>query len=166
MKGKVEVYTDGSGHNHTHDRGGIGIYMRYKKPGSGKILERRISEGSFSRTTTARMEILAVVRALEELKPGFEIEIFGDNQYVIFGMSKGWAFNWEQNNWMKSPDKPRDNADLWKRLLKAYRRFPEGSVTFTWVKGHNGNYGNEIADELASQGGANNTIIIDKGSGI
>ena len=131
---EVTVYTDG-GASGNPGPGGYGMVML-----SGQ--HRKEINGGFRLTTNNRMELLAVIIALETLKfDGTDITIYSDSKYVIDAVTKGWVFNWEKKNFAK-----KKNPDLWKRFLKIY---PKHSVKFVWVKGHAGNELNEVADRLA-----------------
>ncbi len=103
--------------------------------------EKELSAG-FRLTTNNRMELLAVIVALEALKrPGLKVEVFSDSKYVVDAVEKGWVIGWERKNF-----KDKKNPDLWKRFLKVYRQH---RVAFHWVKGHAGNPHNERVDALA-----------------
>ena len=95
-------------------------------------------------TTNNRMELLAVIVALEALKrEGTEVWVVSDSKYVIDSVVKGWVFNWEKKGY-----KGKKNPDLWMRFLKVYRKH---KVRFDWVKGHAGNPMNERADHLGCE---------------
>lgn len=143
VKGLVQVWTDGSCNNATNTNGGYGIIMTYKNH------YQEISGGSYYNTTSQRMELMAVIVVLEELKPGYKIQIHTDAQYISNAINGKWVFRWESQAFQRRP-----NADLWKRLLKAYRRFPKGDISIVWVRGHNGNENNVKADKLARTGGS------------
>ena len=104
--------------------------------------------GGEARTTNNRMELTAVIRALESLTSGCTVEIHTDSQYVKNGIET-WIHGWKRNGWKTSDRKPVKNAELW-RELDALRAQHE--VTWYWVKGHADNAGNVRADELANQG--------------
>ncbi len=90
------------------------------------------------------MELLAVIMALEALtKENLDIQIFSDSKYVVDSVEKGWVFGWEKKNFDK-----KKNPDLWKRLLKSYRKH---NIKFNWVKGHASNPYNNRCDWLATQ---------------
>ena len=130
----VTVYTDG-GASGNPGPGGYGMVML-----SGQ--HRKEINGGFRLTTNNRMELLAVIIALETLKfDGTDVTIYSDSKYVVDAVTKGWVFNWEKKNFAK-----KKNPDMWKRFLKIY---PKHSVKFVWVKGHAGNELNEVADRLA-----------------
>ena len=131
---QVTVYTDG-GASGNPGPGGYGIVML-----SGK--HRKEINGGFRLTTNNRMELLAVIIALETLKfEGTDVTIYSDSKYVVDAVTKGWVFNWVKKNF-----KDKKNTDLWKRFLNIY---PKHEVKFVWVKGHAGNELNEVADRLA-----------------
>jgi ribonuclease HI len=131
---KVVVYTDG-GASGNPGPGGYGALLM-----SGE--HRKEMSGGFRRTTNNRMELLAVIVALEALKrPGFEVDVYSDSKYVVDAVEKGWVFSWEKKNY-----KEKKNPDLWKRFLIVYRAH---KVKFHWVKGHAGNPNNELVDKLA-----------------
>ena len=131
---KVTVYTDG-GASGNPGPGGYGVVLL-----SGK--HRKEISGGFRLTTNNRMELLAVIIALETLKfDGTDITVYSDSKYVVDAVTKGWVFGWEKKGFAK-----KKNPDLWKRFLKIY---PKHKVEFVWVKGHAGNELNEVADRLA-----------------
>ncbi len=131
---KVNVYTDG-GASGNPGPGGYGIVLL-----SGE--HRKEMSGGFRLTTNNRMELLAVIIALETLKfDGTDVTIYSDSKYVVDAVTKGWVFGWEKKGFAK-----KKNPDLWKRFLKIY---PKHKVDFVWVKGHAGNELNEVADRLA-----------------
>tara|TARA_B100001057_G_C22775016_1_gene921236 strand:+ start:616 stop:1089 length:474 start_codon:yes stop_codon:yes gene_type:complete len=130
----IEIYTDGSARGNP-GKGGYGIVLLYK----GR--RKEISEG-FRLTTNNRMELLAVIVAIEAIKKDLEnITVYSDSKYVINAVEKGWLFNWEKTNFNK-----KKNPDLWIRFLKAYRKH---KILFKWVKGHSNNIENERCDYLA-----------------
>ena len=103
---------------------------------------RKELSAGFRKTTNNRMELLAVIVALEALKkPNLQVEIFTDSKYVEQAVTKGWVFGWEKKGF-----KGKKNPDLWRRFLVIYRRH---KVSFKWVKGHAGNPLNERCDQLA-----------------
>ena len=131
---QVTVYTDG-GASGNPGPGGYGIVML-----SGK--HRKEINGGFRLTTNNRMELLAVIIALETLKfEGTDVTIYSDSKYVVDAVTKGWVFNWVKKNF-----KDKKNPDLWKRFLNIYSKH---EVKFVWVKGHAGDEFNEVADRLA-----------------
>lgn len=146
----VEIFTDGSCLGNP-GKGGIGILLRYQ----GR--EKQISQGYFL-TTNNRMELLAVIEALNALKEPCQVQLHSDSQYMQNGIQK-WIFNWKKNNWKTSDKKPVKNQDLWIALDNAIQRH---QVEWQWVKGHSGHYENEICDQLAKQG-ANNPTLEDSG---
>jgi len=131
---KIIIYTDGAARGNPGP-GGYGIVLK-----SGKH-RKEMAEG-FAHTTNNRMELLAVIVALETLKiiPS-DVTIYTDSKYVSDSVEKGWVFNWEKKGFKK-----KKNPDLWKRFLKIYKQH---KVKFIWVKGHANIPENERCDELA-----------------
>ena len=134
----VTVYTDGacSGNPGPGGWAAILMYGPHQKELSGGEAE----------TTNNRMELTAVLRALEALKEPCEVELWSDSKYVIDGLSKGWARSWRAKGWVKSDKKPALNPDLWGPLLDQTDRH---TLRYHWVKGHAENEWNNRCDELA-----------------
>jgi ribonuclease HI len=136
----VEIFTDGACSGNPGP-GGWGAILR-----SGEH-EKELSGGEFD-TTNNRMELMAAISALEELKASSQIDLHTDSTYVKDGITK-WIHNWERNGWKTAAKKPVKNVDLWKRLKAALSRH---DVSWHGVKGHAGHPDNERADELARMG--------------
>jgi ribonuclease HI len=98
-------------------------------------------------TTNNRMELMAVIRALEALKRSCDVQVVTDSQYVMKGVTE-WMPNWKRRNWRTADRKPVRNVDLWQRLDAA---LAEHRVEWAWVRGHSGHAENERADELANR---------------
>jgi ribonuclease HI len=134
MPGKITVYTDGaaSGNPGPGGYGAVLISGNHRK---------ELSQG-FKQTTNNRMELLAVIVALEALKiANSEVTVYTDSRYVADAVEKGWLFDWEAKDFKK-----RKNPDLWRRFLLVYRKH---HVKFIWIKGHANNKENELCDHLA-----------------
>ena len=135
---KVYIYTDGACSGNP-GAGGWGAILRY---GSA---EKELS-GAEPDTTNNRMELTAVISALEALKEPCEVILTTDSKYVCDGMNLGWARSWRSKGWVKSDRKSALNPDLWERLLELSEKH---KITFVWVKGHAGHPENERCDRLA-----------------
>ena len=136
---KIRIYTDGACSGNP-GKGGWGALIQENDD------ETKIS-GSAMNTTNNRMELTAVIKALEFYEKPEEIEIFTDSKYVMQGITE-WIKNWKNNQWKTSQKKDVKNKDLWLLLDFASEKH---NIEWNWVKGHAGNYGNEIADKLATQ---------------
>lgn len=134
----VIIYTDGACSGNPGP-GGFGIILQYGEH------RKELSQG-FPETTNNRMELLAVITALEALKTPCDVDLYSDSKYVIDAIQKGWAVKWRSKNWMRTPKEPAKNPDLWERLLNL---LDVHHVTFHWVKGHAQNENNNRCDELA-----------------
>ena len=97
-------------------------------------------------TTNNRMELTAVISALQALKEPCIVELYSDSKYVIDALEKGWAVSWRKKGWIKSDKKPALNPDLWEILLNLAERH---SLRYHWVKGHAENEKNNRCDQLA-----------------
>ncbi|MBR1764841.1 MAG: ribonuclease HI [Ruminococcus sp.] len=135
---KVQIYTDGACSGNPGP-GGWGAILRFG------TAEKELSGGE-RQTTNNRMELTAVITALEALKEPCEVELYSDSRYIIDAVQKGWAKGWQARGWVKGDKKPALNPDLWERLLALLERH---RVTFVWVKGHAGHPENERCDALA-----------------
>lgn len=135
---KVEIYTDGacSGNPGKGGWGAVLVYNGIEKELSGWEIE----------TTNNRMELTAVIKALEALKESCNVTLTTDSKYVCDAINKRWVYAWKNNNWKKSDKKTALNIDLWEQLLPLLEKH---SVEFIWVKGHNGHKYNERCDALA-----------------
>lgn len=142
---KVTIYTDGSARGNPNGPGGYGVVMQYVDT-KGVLHEKEISEG-FDKTTNNRMELMGVIAGLEALNRPCEVELHSDSQYIIRAFNEGWLSSWQKHNWVKGDKKPVKNVDLWKRLLAAAAPH---TITWVWVKGHNGQPENERCDALAT----------------
>jgi ribonuclease HI len=136
----VEIYTDGACKGNPGP-GGWGVWMLYN--GKEKTLH-----GGESLTTNNRMELTAVIRALEALKRPCSIKLYTDSSYVQKGITE-WIVGWKARNWRTADKKPVKNDDLWKALDVLANQH---SIEWIWVRGHDGNDGNERADSLANEG--------------
>jgi ribonuclease HI len=145
---KVTIYTDGAARGNPGP-GGYGVVML-----SGPH-RKELSDG-YRLTTNNRMELLAVIVALETLKiPGSEVTLFTDSKYVADAVEKRWVFNW-----VKKRFKGKKNPDLWLRFLEVYKKH---QVKFIWVKGHNNNILNERCDQLAVEASLRTDLKEDTG---
>jgi ribonuclease HI len=104
--------------------------------------------GGEAQTTNNRMELTAVIRALEALPESSRARVHTDSQYVQLGISS-WIHSWKRKGWRTADGKPVKNQDLWRRLDETAR---QRHVEWVWVKGHAGHPGNERADQLANLG--------------
>jgi len=140
MSQPVEIYTDGACKGNPGP-GGWGAVLRY----GGR--ERELFGGE-PHTTNNRMELTAVIRALEALTRSVEVVVHTDSQYVQKGISE-WLPRWKARGWKTSDRKPVSNVDLWQQLdaLAAQHR-----IDWRWVRGHAGHPENERADALANRG--------------
>ncbi len=146
----VHIYTDGACSGNP-GKGGYGIVMEWV----GRPYKKEFSQG-YRKTTNNRMELLAVIVALEQLKKeGLKILITSDSKYVIDSVVKGWIYNW-----VKKGFKDKKNPDLWKRFLKVYKKH---KVQFEWVKGHSNHPQNERCDQLAVVASKKKDLLIDEG---
>jgi ribonuclease HI len=149
MDYEVYIYTDGSCLGNP-GKGGYGIIMHAPKYNFTKEFLQ-----GYRLTTNNRMELLAVIIALEKLKNPTKVLITTDSKYVIDSVVKKWVFNWHKKGY-----KDKKNADLWKRFLKIY---PKHEVAFQWVKGHNDHPQNERCDALAVAAANSKKLLIDEG---
>ncbi|GIV38208.1 MAG: ribonuclease H [Thermonema sp.] len=146
-QGIIEIYTDGASLGNPGP-GGYGIVMRYKQH------EKELAKG-FRLTTNNRMELLAVIDALKQIKgSGWQVVVYSDSQYIVNAIEKGWLKKWQQRGFKNTA-----NADLWKQLLPLLQKH---RVRFVWVKGHAGHPENERCDHLAVQAARNSSLHIDQ----
>ena len=136
----VEIWTDGACKGNP-GWGGWGALLRQGR-------HEKTLFGGQADTTNNRMELLAVIEALKALKRPCEVVVHTDSQYVQKGMTQ-WLANWKRRDWRTADKKPVKNADLWQELDELVSRH---DVTWKWVRGHAGDAGNEMADQLANQG--------------
>lgn len=135
---QVAIFTDGACKGNPGP-GGWGAILR--TGGHEKELS-----GSAPATTNNRMELTAIIRALQALKAPCQVQLHTDSRYVIDGITK-WIFGWMKNGWKTAAKKPVLNDDLWQELLAATKPH---KIEWIWVKGHAGHPENERADVLAS----------------
>jgi ribonuclease HI len=135
---QIEIFTDGACKGNPGP-GGWGAVLR-----KGTV-EKELSGGEPA-TTNNRMELTAVIRALQALQRPCHIALHTDSRYVIDGIT-GWIHGWQKNGWKTAAKKPVLNADLWQELQEATRPH---RIEWKWVKGHAGHPENERADALAS----------------
>jgi len=136
----IEIYTDGACKGNP-GVGGWGALLR-----SGK--HTREIFGGEALTTNNRMELTAVIRALEALKRPSHVRLHTDSKYVQQGISS-WIHRWKKRGWRTADKKPVKNEDLWRELDEAASKH---EIEWIWVRGHSGHDGNERADELANRG--------------
>jgi len=136
----VVVYTDGSCRGNPGP-GGWGAVLRYNG-------HERHLHGGETPTTNNRMELMAAIQALETLREPCTVELHTDSNYVRQGITE-WLPQWRKRNWKTADKKAVKNQDLWQRLEAAAARH---TIDWRWVKGHSGNEGNELADQLANRG--------------
>lgn len=134
MENVIRIYTDGAASGNPGP-GGLGAVLLFGPK------KKELSRG-FRLTTNNRMELLAVITALEALKTtAYPVEVYSDSKYVTEAVNQGWVFNWEKKQFDK-----KANPDLWIRFLPLYRKY---KPRFIWVKGHADNVYNNRCDELA-----------------
>jgi len=135
---RIEIFTDGACLGNPGP-GGWGVILRYND------VEKELSGGEAD-TTNNRMELTAVIRALEALKETCNITLYTDSRYVMDGIEK-WIFAWKKSGWKTANKKtPVKNVELWQKLDELKSKH---EIRFVWVKGHAGHKENERCDELA-----------------
>ena len=150
MSKLIKIYTDGSSIGNPGP-GGYGIVMLSE---NGEY-KKEFSQG-FKITTNNRMELLAVIVGLENLKfKNCNVKIYTDSKYVSDAVDKGWLFDWVNKDF-----KNKKNSDLWRRFLEIYK---DHKVKFHWIKGHNNDFYNERCDFLANLAARNLNLQEDKG---
>ncbi len=149
MAQEVTIYTDGAARGNP-GRGGYGVILMYGD-------KRKELSAGYRLTTNNRMELLAVIAALEALKkPGLQITIYSDSQYIVKAIQQGWLNKWMATNFAGG----KKNKDLWVRY---YNLAKQHQIKFVWVKGHAENPNNNRCDILATSAADNGGLLIDEG---
>jgi len=137
-KKEVIIYTDGACSGNPGP-GGWAAILKYGE-------REKVLSGGENPTTNNRMELIAVISALEALKEPCKVTLYSDSRYVCDAIEKGWARSWKAKGWIRSDKSPAKNPDLWDRLLGLLDRH---EVRFVWVKGHAENPYNNRCDQIA-----------------
>ena len=148
---KVDIFTDGSCIGNPGP-GGYGVVL------VSEGHRKEISQG-FERTTNQRMELMAVIAALELLKKPADVRLFTDSMYVRNGITS-WVRSWVKNGWKTTGKKTVKNRDLWERLIELEKQH---TIDWKWVKGHAGHRENERCDELANAASRSERLVDDSG---
>lgn len=136
----VIMYTDGACLGNPGPGGYAAVVDRYGE-------EPFVVEGGCRKTTNNRMELMGVIAGLSAVLPSERVQVRSDSEYIVNAINNGWAKRWKYNGWRRNKKDLALNPDLWDWLLELL----EGrNVSFTWLKGHSGNEGNERADAIAS----------------
>jgi ribonuclease HI len=135
----IKIYTDGSCLNNPGNGGWAAIINQ-----NGEVKE---ISGSVKDTTNNKMELMAPIMALKQIKQNDQIEIYTDSQYVRLGITE-WVHKWIKNNWQTSKKEPVKNKELWMQLYELTNQF---EIKWIWVKAHAGNALNEKVDLLAKK---------------
>jgi ribonuclease HI len=144
-EGHIIIYSDGacSGNQFSNNKGGWGAVLKY-----GDSVKEIY--GGEHNTTNQRMEIIACIKALEQMKTSsLPIVIYSDSAYLVNCMNQQWYKKWETNGWKNMKKKPVENRDLWEQLITLIKKY---RIRFQKVEGHTGVELNERADQLARQG--------------
>ncbi|PZF71730.1 ribonuclease HI [Taibaiella soli] len=148
MSDQLTIYTDGAARGNPGP-GGYGVVLRWKN------MSRELAQG-YRRTTNNRMELMAVIAALQVLKrDGINIVVYSDSSYVVNAVEKGWLKNWQRIGF-----KGKKNADLWSMYVALSSR---QHVRFVWVKGHADNPLNNRCDMLATAAADSGDWLVDEG---
>lgn len=148
MEKQLTIYTDGAARGNPGP-GGYGAILIW-----GAV--RKELSGGYRRTTNNRMELMAVIKALEALKKeGLNITIYSDSQYVVKAVSEGWLKNWVATNFKGG----KKNKDLW---MQYYELAKKNNIRFNWVRGHADNPFNNRCDELATEAADGTDLLIDE----
>jgi ribonuclease HI len=146
---KILVYTDGASRGNP-GRGGYGVVLIW-----GQV-KKELSQG-YRLTTNNRMELMAVIAALEAMKKNnLELSVYSDSSYVVKACEEGWLKNWIKTDFKGG----KKNKDLW---LRYYQLSQNHKIKFHWVKGHASNMYNNRCDELATEAADGNDLLIDEG---
>lgn len=144
----ITIYTDGAAKGNPGP-GGYGAVLKFNNH------RKEVSEG-FRLTTNNRMELLAVIRALQALNTTeYPVQIYSDSKYVVDAVEKGWIWGWQKKGF-----KDKKNPDLWLRYIPLHLKY---KPKFTWVRGHAGNIENERCDVLAVQAASGSGLKPDTG---
>ena len=154
----VKIFTDGAARGNPDGPGGYGAIIQYTDT-KGVLHEKELSAG-FVKTTNNRMELLAVIAALEALNRPCQVDLYSDSAYVIKAFNEHWIDGWIKAGWRRGRTNEVKNIDLWERLLVAARPH---QITWNWVKGHAGHPENERCDGLATSAADSNQLLIDPG---
>ncbi len=150
---KISIYTDGACSGNPGPGGWAAAIMH-------NSTTKELS-GGFERTTNNRMEMFAVISAIEYVSDTDDpVTVYSDSKYVVDMITQGHAQRWQQNGWMRDKKHLALNSDLWERLITLSK---ERDVEFVWVKGHSGHKINERVDQLAVEACSGKDLPIDDG---
>jgi ribonuclease HI len=147
---QVRIYTDGACTGNPGP-GGYGVILEYGA-------KRRELSGGYRLTTNNRMELTAAIAGLRTLRYPCDVTLYTDSQYLVNGISKGWARKWRENGWRLASKQPAVNVDLWSTLLDLCDTH---QVSLVWVKGHAGHDENERCDELSVKAAKSQDLMPD-----
>lgn len=134
----VHIYTDGA----CSGNPGPGGWCSILKYGN----KEKVISGGEEHTTNNRMELCAVLFALQALKEPCNVILTSDSKYVIDSIKKGWVYSWQKKGWKKADKSPALNVDLWEKLLPLLEKH---KLELVWIKGHDGHPENERCDKVA-----------------
>ena len=138
---QVTIYTDGACKGNPGP-GAYGVVMMFGE-------HRKEVSAGYRLTTNNRMELLAAITALELLQQPCKVDLHSDSKYLVQAINDNWIAGWQKKGWVNSKKEPVKNQDLWMALDEAIAGH---DIEWRWVKGHDGNPGNEEADALANRG--------------
>ena len=148
---EVTIYTDGACKGNPGP-GGYGTVLLYK------IHRKELKQG-YRKTTNNRMELMAVIAGLRELRFPCEVIIYSDSKYIVEAINDKWLVNWQKSNWRRKGNKPVLNSDLWKELFQLLKSH---NVEFRWIKGHSDNEENIRCDTLAVDAAGSSDLKVDR----